>query len=342
MAKTPEALPGNIFMRGTTCWGRIRVAGRELRFSLRTGDVDLAKRRVEERRLREIAETVFEEKRHTWPEAVLAWSQHASGNVSAGTSKRYGTSLTAVAGSLNGLFLDQITNAALHKMIRDRKEAGAGNATIRRDLTAISLVLNYAIAHGWRETNPALDVRRTLRERRDPIVLPELADIEFVAAGSPGNLGPLIRFALATGCRQNEIAIAEHGHIDRQRGQMAIYKTKRGRPRVIDLSPAVLTLIAGVPQWPGSQWLFHHSGQPYRTVSSQWRGLMQRAQKRAQKAGRVLPWIRFHDLRHRHAVDFLKAGGGIYDLSHRLGHTSVKTTEIYLAHLTPDEARRSR
>jgi integrase/recombinase XerD len=32
----------------------------------------------------------------------------------------------------------------------------------------------------------------------------------------------------------------------------------------------------------------------------------------------------------------------IYTLSKHLGHTSVKTTEIYLAFLTPDEAERAK
>ena len=49
--------------------------------------------------------------------------------------------------------------------------------------------------------------------------------------------------------------------------------------------------------------------------------------------------VRFHDLRHRHAVDWLKSGRSIYDLQKRLGHTSVKTTEIYCAYLTGEEER---
>jgi integrase len=49
--------------------------------------------------------------------------------------------------------------------------------------------------------------------------------------------------------------------------------------------------------------------------------------------------FRFHDLRHWHAVQWLKQGRSIYDLKERLGHTSVKTTEPYLEFLTPEEKR---
>ena len=49
--------------------------------------------------------------------------------------------------------------------------------------------------------------------------------------------------------------------------------------------------------------------------------------------------FRRHDLRHRFAVDYLRGGGSIYDVQQILGHSSIKTTEIYLAFLTPAEQR---
>ena len=49
--------------------------------------------------------------------------------------------------------------------------------------------------------------------------------------------------------------------------------------------------------------------------------------------------FRFHDLRHRHAVDWLRAGLSIYELQKRLGHTSIKTTEVYTQFLPSDQER---
>jgi hypothetical protein len=40
-----------------------------------------------------------------------------------------------------------------------------------------------------------------------------------------------------------------------------------------------------------------------------------------------------------HAVQFLKAGGDIYDLQKRMGHASIKTMEEYLKFLTAEEER---
>ena len=69
--------------------------------------------------------------------------------------------------------------------------------------------------------------------------------------------------------------------------------------------------------------------------------LVKSVAKQAQKQEQQFQSFRFHDLRHRHAVDWLKSGRSIYDLQQRLGHTSVKTTEIYLAFLTPEEKRQA-
>ena len=81
-------------------------------------------------------------------------------------------------------------------------------------------------------------------------------------------------------------------------------------------------------------------------ASGQFERLVNRLQAQARKpaqAPREQPHpfrgFRFHDLRHRHAVDWLKSGRSIYDLQKRLGHTSVKTTEIYCTYLTSEEER---
>ncbi len=45
--------------------------------------------------------------------------------------------------------------------------------------------------------------------------------------------------------------------------------------------------------------------------------------------------IRFHDLRHSFASNFVMRGGSIYKLQRLLGHTSIQMTERY-SHLSPD------
>jgi integrase/recombinase XerD len=68
--------------------------------------------------------------------------------------------------------------------------------------------------------------------------------------------------------------------------------------------------------------------------------LINRVAVQAQKQDQDFRPFRFHDLRHLHAVLWLKSGRSIYILQQRLGHTSVKTTEMYLVYLTPEEKQR--
>jgi integrase len=53
-----------------------------------------------------------------------------------------------------------------------------------------------------------------------------------------------------------------------------------------------------------------------------------------QRVAGVKP-IRFHDLRHSFASNFILGGGSIYKLQRLLGHTSVQMTERY-SHLSPE------
>jgi integrase/recombinase XerD len=226
------------------------------------------------------------------------------------------------------------------EIVRGRRQAGVTVATVRRDLTALSSVLDYAEDQDWREDNPALARLRKLKERRDPIVLPDPAHIERVIARAPGRLPALIRGAWLTGCRQNELVAALRTGLDHARRQLTV-RGKGNRNRVVELDFGdAYELFRSLPVRLGCKWLFwHHEGEPYRNLSSRFAVLVEGAQKEAQRERADFRPFRFHDLRHRHAVDWLKSGRSIYDLQQRLGHRSIKTTELYLEFLTPEEAR---
>jgi integrase/recombinase XerD len=92
-----------------------------------------------------------------------------------------------------------------------------------------------------------------------------------------------------------------------------------------------MTSCAPSPAYVGSPLLFWHgSGEPYRNFSSQFAAVVSRTTAWARASGADFRPFRYHDLRHWHAVHWLKSGRSIYELQHRLGHTSVKTTEVYL------------
>lgn len=336
MSRRAKAPPG-CYWRGDVLWARVSVAGREYRWSLRTGNAAVAARRREAGREKLIAEAHYSESRQSYEAAFLAWSDWLTGQVAPSTATRYAVSLGRMESHLRGRGVDQIDKAAIGAIVAERRAAGVTNATIRRDLTALSSLLDFSEGEGWRDGNPALDASRKLRERRDPIVLPEEDSIAQVRALLPGLFLALCDAARHTGCRQEELVLALRSRLDHKRRQLTVVG-KGNKLRVIDLGDAAFAVLAAIPVSMRCKYLFWHGdGEPYRNVASRFSDYVKRAQKAAQRAGREFRPFRFHDLRHLFAVEYLKTGGSIYDLQWHLGHTSVKTTEMYLRFLTADE-----
>jgi integrase/recombinase XerD len=332
--------PKGCYWRDGILYGRIQTGGQNIRWSLRTDDPKVAAQRRKQERDRAVAIAKYGDARRTFEECLEGWGAHIERSVGPKTSLRYAMSLKQLRPFLDGVFLDEVTLELTAEIVRQRSAHGVTNATIRRDLGALSSVLNFAIDQGWRTDNPALFRLSRLKERRDPIVLPSHEDIRRVIARAPGLFSKMIAAALWTGCREDELVKAKRSQLDHLRRQLSVVG-KGNKVRVIDLDGwGYEEVFASLPAFLGQPWLFwHHDGEPYRTTATRFRTLVASVAKQAQKQTQQFVPFRFHDLRHRHAVDWLKSGRSIYDLQQRLGHTSVKTTEGYLAYLTPEEKR---
>lgn len=337
----PDRGGDNLVKRNGVWYARIQVRGRDVRRSLRTTSRAEAKQRLAAVLAQAEHFRFYGEGRHTWKEAVVEWAASAP-EISPGTLKRYLVSLGQLRGILDDLYVDQISTRTIAQIGR---RAGVSNATRRRDITAVSVVLRWCVSQSWREDNPAASWdRAVIKERRDPIVLPEMYDIDCVVATAPGNFARMIRFAQYAGMRQEECASLERSQIDLRRAALILTKTKTNRPRSVPLDERALGTLAGTPPRLGCPFVFWHTpGDRYLNVASRFSQIMKRAQARAKTEKRPLPHrFRFHDLRHWYAVDYLRRGGSIYTLQQILGHSSIKTTEIYLAYLTPAEQEQAK
>jgi integrase/recombinase XerD len=337
MAKR-KAPPG-CYWRGHTLWGKVTIRGRRIRWSLNTADPAVAKTRYQAGKKRAVADK-FDDARRSFEEAFAAWDAQLLRTVGAKTAKRYLCSLAQLAPWLDGRMLSDVDGRLVTEIIRERQKAGVTNATIKRDLGALSSVMNFAILQSWRDDNPVLPKLALVPERRDPIRLPTDRDIALVMERAPGMVGEMMRAALATGAREDELAKSKRIDVDHKHRQMTIVG-KRNKLRVIDLDPFDgYQFFAALRAYVGKPWLFwHDDGEPYTSFAPTFHKLMDRVEARAQANGVEFRRFAFHHLRHRHAVDWLKSGRDIYSLQGRLGHTSVKTTEMYLDYLTPAEVQ---
>lgn len=327
--------PAGCYWRNGILWGRAKVKGIERRWSLHTDDPKIARERRKAGKDKLAAVAHHGDARFSFSEVLVAWSPWIEKRVGPRTAQRYATSLGVLAPFLDGKFIDEVDGRLVAEIVRARQSVDdVSNATIKRDLTALSSVLTYAIAQDWIESNAVLPKLRLIKERRDPIVLPTSTDVQRVVDRAPGMFATLIRAALVTGCRQDELAKATWSQLDLD-GERLTVIGKGGKTRVIDLNPfGGVDVFASLPRGVGGAPLFwHDNGQPYSTVASRFGFLVRQLAKRQPDFRR----FRFHDLRHLHAVEWLRSGKSIYSLQQRLGHSSIQVTEGYLKHITGPE-----
>ncbi len=332
--------PSNLYQRNGVFYARIQVAGAERRVSLKTAD-----RREAERRLKPfLAENspYHGTVRRSFDDVMVGFIDEATTRLKPKTIKRYEVSALQLAKKWAGQWWESVTRRAVVEYIDERKEDGAKIPTIRRDLTVLSQAAEWAIERGIGAINPVAQIgKRQLRYKQAQFVRPDPRSLETTIAAAYGNLEALARFLLATGMRLDEAATLQWSAIDEARAVATLTDTKNGKSRAVALSQAALDVLAG--QDRANPFAFaSRLGDPYKQASTNWQEAKARAQKAAQKAGwRYIPF-RLHDLRHIYAIDYLANGGNLYALQRQLGHSTIKQTEDYLRHLTPDEAERAK
>ncbi|MFH1555460.1 MAG: tyrosine-type recombinase/integrase, partial [Pseudomonadota bacterium] len=271
-------------------------------------------------------------------EAALAWGLYIQKQVgSPRTVKRYADSLSIAGRHLSTLLIAEVDKDAINRFVAARRAQGVTNATIRRDLQAISSLLDFSEDEGWREGNPALDKMRRLKEHRDPITLPDDDDFAYVLSRLSDGHAAMLRAARATGMRQSELASVEWKSLNAAASSLLV-RGKGNKQRAISLSAEALAIFQAQPVAIKCPRIFHHGGKPITQAAFIFSRARRAAQRTAQKEGRAFRGFRFHDMRHLYAVEYLKGGGDIYALKEHLRHSSVKTTEMYLEFLTPQEA----
>jgi len=153
----------------------------------------------------------------------------------------------------------------------------------------------------------------------------------------------LVETAYAAGLRISELAAAQLGLLDLQRGELRVYGKGRkerigllGRPArsaiaayLEDGRPVLLVDPAGESP---SELFLNHRGRPLGV-----RGLRYRLDRLCRRAG--LPeGVSPHTLRHSFATHLLDGGADLRIVQELLGHESLATTQVY-THVSPTRLR---
>jgi integrase/recombinase XerD len=320
--------------------GEFSVAGRERRESLRTSETATAKSRVEKMIKKAVSAERYGEDRKTWTVALTDWTDHIIKHVAPKTAVRYDCSIRQVEGFFAHLHIDEIDRGHIMDMRKARQEH-VTNATVRRDLQALSSLLEFAEFNGWRQGNPAALILKRTKERRDPITLPTQADYDLMISRLSPTMRAITMAARATGARIGDLRSIKRTDLDTRAGTLTMIG-KGNKRRAVEIDAATVDELSKLPASLKTKSLFHFNGEEPKNASFIFSKATKAARLAAQKKKFEFTGFRFHDLRHWFAVEWLRAGRSIYDLQQHLGHSTIATTEMYLEFLTVEEKEKAK
>ena len=223
--------------------------------------------------------------------------------------------------------LDRIAPARVRRWFDDFSRTAPGNAN--HALGLLRRIMNYAIARGHVDANPARGIRDNPRPRLTRFLSrEEIARLHAVLdeeAGRGERFRPqadIIRLLLLTGCRKGEIVGLRWSEV--QGGALMLADSKTG-PKRVPLNTPARRVLERQPR-EGSPFVFPSPRDPSRP-----RGhgiaLWYRVRREA-----GIEDVRLHDLRHTVASHAAIAGVPIPVVARLLGHRRVGATLRY-AHL---------
>ena len=240
---------------------------------------------------------------------------------------------------------------------KDNKIGGQSITSIRKIISILRQVFDYAVLYGDIKINPALQVpmpkRTNLKETRQVFLTAEDAQ-KMLDAFANEEIGPIVFVTLYYGLRKSEALGLRWQAVDFDNDTITINHTVVGGSRIIrkdstktynskrtyQLLPDVKALLLKLKAqqedykrrlgsgYHDNDYIFKNpNGVLYRPDS------LTVSFKRA-LARHGLPQMRYHDLRHSTASILVDKGWDINDIKEWLGHADISTTANIYAHIS--------
>ena len=240
---------------------------------------------------------------------------------------------------------------------KDNKIGGQSNTSVRKIISILRNVFDYAILYGDIKINPALQVpmpkRGNKKDERQVFLTAEDAQ-KMLDAFKDEEIGPIVFVTLYYGLRKSEALGLRWQAVDFEKDTLTINHTVVGGSRIVrkdstksynskrtyQLLPDIKTLLLKLKaqqedyklrlgsNYHDNDYIFKHpNGVLYRPDS------LTRSFKRA-LARYGFPQMRYHDLRHSTASILVDKGLDINDIKEWLGHADISTTANIYAHIS--------
>ena len=215
--------------------------------------------------------------------------------------------------------LANLRSKDIYSYMRQREHEGSAANTIRLDLNQISRLYKFAIQKWSLESlsNPAKSVERPSTASSARVRRLEEGEEEILLKAAHDDLKPIIRFALETAMRREEIASLTWKQVDLKNKTAHLPKTKNGSARSVPLSTAAIAILHSIPR--------NLNGTVFSLSKDQVTDRMRVTVKRG-----GLKDLRFHDLRHEATSRLFENGRlDMMEIATITGHKSLSMLSRY-------------
>ena len=264
-------------------------------------------------------------------EFIPIFEERSTGHIRPGTLRGYKLALAQFQTAIGDKHLSAIDSLDIHRFCQTRLQDKVTPTTVNIGLRYIRAVLAKAKKWEYIQTTPPVEM---LHQTKLPPRF--LTDGEFWSihdSAKDQRMKDIFAFAMYTGCRISEILSLPWKHVLFESNQIIIgnwekYETKNNRTRSIPMHVKIRILIEKLKvDSNGSELVFNHDGK-------KWSPLYVSTQFKKACVDARIDNAHFHTLRHTFASMLVQSGVPIYSVSKLLGHSEIKTTEIY-SHLSP-------
>lgn len=248
-------------------------------------------------------------------------------NFSANTVSTYCDCMLVLETKINKplhLILPEELKSFLHFLLVEQNRSVS---YINQNISAFKIFTQDVLKQPW----DGIKIKRPRREKKLPTVL-SVSEVENLLS-STRNLKhrAMLMLMYSAGLRKSELLQMKPKAIDSERMVVCISQGKGRKDRQSILSPKTLEILRLYYQMERPKtYLFEPQGNPGAMISD--RTVDKIVKKSAIRAG-IKKEISSHTLRHSFATHLLEAGVNLRLIQEFLGHTSLRTTSIYL-HLT--------
>jgi site-specific recombinase XerD len=321
--------------KGTLWYLDYQVDGRRIRKrvgkSKRIAELALADIEVKLER----KEAGFAVKDRPLTDFIAEYLSYAKGNKSRNTCERDEITLRHFTDFIKVDKLSAVTAAKLEAYKAFRREQGAKPSTLNRELNTLKAMFNKAVAWGALSQSPAKSVQK-FREPRKQVRYLSKEEVKALLAAASDRLAPIVETFLHTGLRRDELAHLTWSDVDFNREAIAVQAKDGWHPKDYEVRHIPMTdrlaAVLKAQHKNGSSYVFHtQSGGTHNG------NILSRDFRKLTRACGI-KGVSIHTLRHTFASHLVMSGADLYTVQKLLGHSSIKTTEIY-AHLAPDFLR---